>query len=350
MVKWPFAFCYLLMTLLLVSCNFPMAPGNDDITTPESTGAQRTLSARLTDRVSASQTADRTPAVTQTPSPSPIPPTTTPIPTAATLQPILTVTTAINCDRAAAGNPFDITIPDDTLLKPGQEFSKTWRLVNTGECTWDRQYAAVFFSGDLLEASRTNYLNEQVSHDQSVDITVDMVAPLKTGSYQGNWKLRNPQGNLFGIGPGGNAPFWVRIIVIEPDTPTPPPPPTVTPTPVVYVSGLADLKPGESLDLDTKQPGTGSTGDLLYTIEPGKTHRLTPENGARAAQFGLQEPRIGDCRSASLSANPLALDTLTMGIYLCYRTNLGLPGWARLVALNDQDNTLTLEILTWAIP
>jgi hypothetical protein len=40
---------------------------------------------------------------------------------------------------------------------------------------------------------------------QTVEITVDMVAPLKPGTYQGNWKLRNASNVLFGIGPNGSA-------------------------------------------------------------------------------------------------------------------------------------------------
>jgi hypothetical protein len=327
-----------------------MPPGNN-INAPDSTLTQEEMPARLPTMATDPELTKNLPAFTRVPSPSTLKMASVmPIASATVRQPALTTPSAILCDRAAPGNPIDITIPDDTLLKPGQSFSKTWRLVNMGNCTWDHQYSVVFFSGDLLSAPRTNVLSETVIPYQSVDITVDMVAPPQTGSYQGNWKIKNPKGELFGLGPGGNAPFWVRITVIEPDTPTLPPPPTPTSTPVIYVSGLVDSKPGDHLDLDTRQIVTGSTSDLLYMVEPDKSHRLTPENGARASQFGPQEPRISDCRSASLGAKPLILDTMEIGLYLCYRTNQGLPGWARLVALHDQDNTLTLEILTWSIP
>jgi hypothetical protein len=43
---------------------------------------------------------------------------------------------------------------------------------------------------------------------------VDLVAPLETGSYQGNWKLRNVKGDGFGVGEF-SKPFWVQINVVE---------------------------------------------------------------------------------------------------------------------------------------
>ena len=97
-----------------------------------------------------------------------------------------------------------------------------------------------------------------------------MVAPQTPGSHQGNWKLSNASGQLFGIGPNGDAPFWVRINVLEPPTATPTPvntstpapthtptpttTPTPTPTPVVQSGGLLVLLPSNTVDLDTGEP------------------------------------------------------------------------------------------------
>ncbi len=39
---------------------------------------------------------------------------------------------------------LDVTIPDGTPMSPGQEFVKTWRIRNTGICTWDTDYQPVF--------------------------------------------------------------------------------------------------------------------------------------------------------------------------------------------------------------
>ncbi len=42
------------------------------------------------------------------------------------------------CDRASFVT--DVNIPDGTTFTPGAAFSKTWRLKNTGTCTWTREY------------------------------------------------------------------------------------------------------------------------------------------------------------------------------------------------------------------
>src|SRR5512134_681096 len=31
----------------------------------------------------------------------------------------------------------DVTIPDNTVLSPGEDFEKIWRIQNTGSCVWD---------------------------------------------------------------------------------------------------------------------------------------------------------------------------------------------------------------------
>ena len=126
-----------------------------------------------------------------------------------------TLTPTRVCNLAAAGRPIDVTIPDDTRVGPGDSFVKTWRLVNMGSCTWTRGYAAVWFSGMAMGGQREESLRRSVSPQESVDISVEMSAPLLTGEYQSNWKLRDEAGNFFGIGPAGNSPFWVRIEVVE---------------------------------------------------------------------------------------------------------------------------------------
>ena len=39
------------------------------------------------------------------------------------------------CDNSAYVS--DVTIPDGTEVAPGEAFTKTWALVNTGNCTWN---------------------------------------------------------------------------------------------------------------------------------------------------------------------------------------------------------------------
>jgi len=130
-------------------------------------------------------------------------------------------TNDLPCNKAGAGVPFDITIPDDTTMYAGQEFTKTWRLVNRGSCKWTRLYKLVFFSQNSMSAQQERFLSGEVLPGQAIDLSVSFYAPLSPGQYQSNWMLQDQDGNLFGIGFNADAPFYVKIIVTNNPTPTP---------------------------------------------------------------------------------------------------------------------------------
>jgi hypothetical protein len=60
-------------------------------------------------------------------------------------------------------------------------------------------------------------LSEYVSPGDTLDISINLVAPSQKGHYHGNWKLRNTSGVLFGIGTLADTAFWVDIIVLGPE-------------------------------------------------------------------------------------------------------------------------------------
>ena len=47
----------------------------------------------------------------------------------------------------------------------------------------------------------------------TIDVSVYMTAPEKSGKYQGNWKFQTPWGTLFGTGENGEDSVWLKIIV-----------------------------------------------------------------------------------------------------------------------------------------
>ncbi len=143
---------------------------------------------------------------TATPSPTPLPPTPTVTPTE-------TVTVIVDCDEATF--IADVTIPDGTELAPGTGFTKTWRLLNAGTCAWNPNYKLVFASGEQMSGPASQQLvNLEVPPTASIDISVDLVAPTKLGTYRGYWMLKNGNGELFGIGPTDQA-FYLEIKVVE---------------------------------------------------------------------------------------------------------------------------------------
>ena len=200
MMKRPLLFSAVLI-LGAIACNLPGAASTPD---PLPTYAAQTVEARLTD--SAGETQEPPPTIALTPPPatatelsaSPTN-TNTPIPT----------TTEVPCNRAAFVS--DVTIPDGTELAQGEAFTKTWRLRNTGSCTWTSSYALVFDSGDSMGGPASKSLVGSVSPNQTVDISVDLTAPNESGTFKGNWKLRSDSSVLFGVGGTGDVAFYVEI-------------------------------------------------------------------------------------------------------------------------------------------
>jgi len=107
----------------------------------------------------------------------------------------------------------DVTVPDYTNMVPNYAFTKTWRLKNIGTCTWTPSYAVTYISGDPMSAVYPAPLTSNVAPGQSVDVSVNMVSPSATGTYKGNWGLKNAVGTVFSLGAYSNIPFWILINV-----------------------------------------------------------------------------------------------------------------------------------------
>ncbi len=114
------------------------------------------------------------------------------------------------CDWAAFIK--DVTIPDGTLLSPGEVFTKTWRLQNHGTCNWTPDYDVVFYSGAQMSGT-TMQVPGYVAPGQTVDVAVTFTAPSVPGHYIGYWILRNSSSTLFGTGVQADETFYVDIFV-----------------------------------------------------------------------------------------------------------------------------------------
>jgi uncharacterized protein YkwD len=104
----------------------------------------------------------------------------------------------------------DVTIADETRLKPGEPFTKTWQLKNTGTCTWNARYTLAFLSGDRLGSPDTVPLSE-TPPDKTINISVALSAPTQDGLFTGLYELRNPAGEVIPIGLMKSV--WVKILV-----------------------------------------------------------------------------------------------------------------------------------------
>lgn len=327
----------------LAGCNFP----------PTSFFSQPPSSSRQPEITqSAIVTAPPNPQNTPSPVPSSNPSVSQTLPSTldAAENPGLTQVPTSICNIAAAGKPIDVTIPDDTQVGPGDSFVKTWRLVNSGSCTWSKEYAIVYFSGMYMAFRKEEPLREDIQPGQSLDISVDMVAPDQAGLYQSNWKLRDGKGSLFGIGPGGNAPFWVRVLVVAHETSTLTPPlPVDTPTPSVKIHGSVSLAVDQSYDLDAGAPGPGSGDDLLLLLTSDQLD-LSLKNGAKAALYGPSAPGLSDCRSSAGSTGSILLKKELVGMYFCVQTDQGLPASLYLVQADPAARVMQFQFTVWSLP
>jgi hypothetical protein len=148
------------------------------------------------------------------------------------------------CDDAAYVS--DVTIPDGTVIDPGDEFTKTWRMKNTGTCEWTTEYAIAFVSGNAMDG-QTTALEVSVEAGEEVDISVKMAGPETPGTYTGYWRLKNASGAYFG------ELIFVQIVVPgEGETPTVTPEETEE-APVATDTPMPTLTPTETLG-ETTEP------------------------------------------------------------------------------------------------
>lgn len=109
------------------------------------------------------------------------------------------------------------TIPDGTQYPVGKVFTKTWRLKNTGSCTWNSQTTFIWIQGDLMGAkSVTEFTDVDIPPNDYAEINVNFQTPSKPGIYKGYWMLRSSTGETFGVGIYGKAWVWVEINAFRP--------------------------------------------------------------------------------------------------------------------------------------
>ena len=149
----------------------------------------------------------------------------------------------------------DLSLPDlgmtvPAVLIPGQAFTKAWRVLNTGTCTWDDGYQLVFAYGSPAGArmgGQPTAVSGTVPPTGSYDIEVQLVAPVSAGIYQGVWQMQNSRGRSF----GERLRAGIEVAAV----PTPTPAPTQTPA------------PGISFSTDAKRILQGSAVNLTWDVQ-----------------------------------------------------------------------------------
>ena len=228
---------FLSAVLALTACSFPGSGGGPDAAAQIQTAAASTVSAQLTQSAALVPSATHTPLPTNTQMPTETPSVTnTPFPTV----PSSGGGGGDSCDSMAFIS--DVTVPDGTDMAPGAAFTKTWRIRNSGTCTWSTSYSVVFNSGNSMGGPASQAFTASVAPNATMDISVNLTAPATTGSHTGYWALRNSTGKVFGS-------FYVIIDVV-----------TTTGTSVTLTaSQVGQVSAGGSVGA---QPHTGATGGV----------------------------------------------------------------------------------------
>lgn len=114
-----------------------------------------------------------------------------------------------------------VTYPSGSVVEPETYFYKTWRIQNTGTCTWNSGYSLVFYDGYQLGGTTPLVFggNVVVAPGQYVEVTNQLYTPPQPGTYFGYWVLKDSYGNLFAG--GENADQYLVVEVIVPGNPAP---------------------------------------------------------------------------------------------------------------------------------
>jgi uncharacterized protein YkwD len=177
----------------------------------------------------------------------------------------------------------DVTYPDNSQVDPGKSFIKTWRLKNTGTCTWNGNYTLVFSSGFSMDSPAVIPF-QTTPPGATIDLSVTLLAPTAPGVFTGSYQMNDAFGQPVLI--DNYKYMWVKVVV---------PSQSVAQT-------------GASMALI---PATGATvtpaasGDCTYTDNPGLVGQIyTLINAARASN-GLPDLTVNPKLVASATAHSI---------------------------------------------
>jgi len=200
----------------------------------------------------------------------------------------------------------DVTYPDNTRLTAGEKFTKTWKLQNTGTCTWTG-YTIAFVSGDKMEAPDSVPLPETEANS-TLDVSIDLRAPSADGAYRGNFELRDAEGESIPL--GTEPTFWVKIIVGEEGTGAEQTTGNCTYTEnPEYVQTLIDLINEARADV-----GRAALTVNAQLTEAARAHSLDMACNNFMKHSGSDGSWTGDRVSSAGYSNPYYLEILAIGL------------------------------------
>ncbi|XP_043932492.1 protein ILRUN isoform X1 [Protopterus annectens] len=102
----------------------------------------------------------------------------------------------------------DITIGEGESVPPDTQFTKTWRIQNTGAESWPPGVCLKYVGGDQF-GHVNMVMVRSLDPQEMTDVSVQMRSPGAPGMYQGQWRMCTATGLYF----GGENVIWVILSV-----------------------------------------------------------------------------------------------------------------------------------------
>ena len=87
------------------------------------------------------------------------------------------------------------------VMQPGQAFTKSWRLRNAGTCDWSPDFTLTYRTGTTPAAQMGGSdlkIGKVVAPGETIDLSINLVAPSASGTYQGVWQMTDAAHTPFG--------------------------------------------------------------------------------------------------------------------------------------------------------
>lgn len=182
-----------LLTTLIAACgssNTPAAEPTPDVAAVRTSAASTVVSQFTLTAAAFTPTQQPLPTETFTPEAT----------STATVMPVAQVTNAEGTTIALCDSleyVTDVNVPDGTIMSPGQDFVKTWKVKNNGSCPWGAGYKLVYAGYTNSMAGQFQPLAEVVQPNQETEVSVQFKAPDAAGEYLSAWQMQNPSGVTF---------------------------------------------------------------------------------------------------------------------------------------------------------
>ena len=92
----------------------------------------------------------------------------------------------------------DVDVPAGTVFKPEEQFTKSWKVANTGTCDWVYRYHLAHISGDDVGGMDPVSLGKVIPPGKWTQLTITLRAPKAPGKYTSYWRFADQSGTVFG--------------------------------------------------------------------------------------------------------------------------------------------------------